>query len=243
MIRLVWVALLGIPATLLIASRIVWAIYRDPSDAACVCQRLPRRWAELLLRWSGVRVVLEGEEHIDPAVPQVLVTNHVSWFDVLVLTARLPGPYVFVAKKEISRVPFFGRAVRACGHIFIDRRDHASAMESLDAARESLERRRPTIIMFPEGTRSADGALGPFKKGAFVLAIQARVDVVPAAITGSREIMRKGSLLIHSGTVRVRFGESIPIARFQMGERDELARTSWEAVAALQAVTRDSRDT
>lgn len=235
MIRLLVVALLGIPATIFIAARIVWMIYRDPSDAACACERLPRRWAALLLRWSGVRVVLEGEEHIDPSTPQVLVANHVSWFDVLALAAFLPGRYVFVAKKEIARVPAFGRAVRACGHIFIDRGDRQSAVASLEAARESLERRRPTIIMFPEGTRSADGVLQPFKKGAFVLAIQAGADVVPAAISGSREIMRKGSILIRPGTVRVRFGEPIPVAAYGMEGRDELTRRSREAVAALQA--------
>jgi 1-acyl-sn-glycerol-3-phosphate acyltransferase len=233
-IRLVLVALLGVPATVYYAVRIVWGVHRNAADPSCVCDDLPRRWAAFMLRAAGVSVALEDEHRIDRSVPQVLVANHVSWFDVLALAAFLPGPYVFVAKKEIEGVPFFGRAVRACGHIFIDRKDHAAALASLGAARERLERRRPTIIMFPEGTRSASGLLQPFKKGAFVLAIQARADVIPAAISGSREIMRKGSLLIRSGTVRVRFGEPIDVGAFRMEERDELTRRAWEALAALQ---------
>jgi len=236
--RLLVVALLGAPATIYYAVRIVWGVYRNAEDPSCVCDDLPRRWAAFMLRAAGVSVELEDEHHIDPTVPQVLVANHVSWFDVLALAAFLPGSYVFVAKKEIEGVPFFGRAVRACGHIFIDRQDRSAALASLGVAREQLERRRPTIIMFPEGTRSASGALQPFKKGAFVLAIQARVDVVPAAISGSREIMRKGSLRIRSGTVRVRFGEPVSVAGFGMDQRDELTRRSRDAVAALQAPER-----
>jgi 1-acyl-sn-glycerol-3-phosphate acyltransferase len=88
--------------------------------------------------------------------------------------------------------------------------------------------------MFPEGTRSATGRLQPFKKGAFVLAIQAGVEVVPAAISGSHEVMRKGSLLVHPGTVRVRFGEPIDVGAYRLEQRDELTRRAREALLALQ---------
>ena len=235
MIRLLMVMIVVVPATIWYGVRMVWAVSRKRSNAACVCDEAPRKWSSLLLRWSGVDVVFENEDAIDPDRPQVLVANHTSWFDVLALAAHLPGRYVFVAKKELQRIPFFGPAVHACGHVFIDRQDRSKAVESLASTHRSLEEQSPTIIMFPEGTRSATGELQPFKKGAFVLAIQTGVEVVPAAISGSREIMRKGSMLIHTGTVRIRFGEPISVAGYDLERRNELTRQAREALVALQA--------
>ncbi len=235
MIRSLIVLLVAVPGTIWYTIRIVWAVYRNAPNARCVCEEVPRKWAALLLRAAGVKVVLENESVLDDEAPQVLVVNHVSWFDVLALAAWTPGPYVFVSKKEVERIPFFGRAVKACGHIFIDRRDRQRALASLGAARDRLEQECPTIIMFPEGTRSATGELQSFKKGAFVLAIQAGVDIVPTAISGSREIMRKGSMLIRPGTVRIRFGEPISVAGYGLDARDDLSRQARLALAALQS--------
>lgn len=234
MIRLLLVLVVIVPATAWYAFKILWGVSRGGQKAVCVCDTAPRAWCSFLLRCSGVDVVLENAEAIDPERAQILVVNHTSWFDVLALTAHIPGPFVFVAKKEIEKVPLFGPAVRACGHVFIDRQDRARAFESLGSARRTLEETRPTVIMFPEGTRSATGRLQPFKKGAFVLAIQAGVEVVPAAISGSHEVMRKGSLLVHPGTVRVRFGEPIDVGEYRLEQRDELTRTAREALLALQ---------
>ncbi len=125
--------------------------------------------------------------------------------------------------------------MRACGHIFIDRQDHTRAVESLEGARRALEETRPTIIMFPEGTRSATGELQPFKKGAFVLAIQTGVEVVPAAISGSRAVMRKHAWRIRPGTVRVRFGTPIPVGEYGLGQRDELTARARAALLRLRS--------
>lgn len=233
--RLVVVAVVIVPATVWHGLRMIWAVRRKSPRASCICNEAPRTWARLILRLSGVRVEMENLDVIDPHHPQVLVANHVSWYDVLALVAHIPGRFLFVAKKELEAVPLFGPAVRACGHIFIDRKDRNRAVESLGVARELLENESPTIIMFPEGTRSADGQLKPFKKGAFVLAIQAGVDVVPAAIFGSRDVMRKGSLLIRPGTVRVRFGEPIPVAGLGVDDRNELTEKAWEALRSIQS--------
>ncbi len=235
MIRLLIVAIVIVPATLWYGLGMLWAVWRRRPDAACRCDRGPRRWSRLLLRCSGVQVVLQNAEAIDPTRPQILVANHGSWFDVLALAAFLPGRYVFVAKRELEGVPLFGAAVRACGHIFIDRQDHTRAVESLEGARRALEETRPTIIMFPEGTRSATGELQPFKKGAFVLAIQTGVEVVPAAISGSRAVMRKHAWRIRPGTVRVRFGTPIPVGEYGLGQRDELTGRARAALLQLRS--------
>jgi len=132
-------------------------------------------------------------------------------------------------------VPVFGKALKASGHITIDRKDRGRAVESLELARERLEKESPTVIMFPEGTRSPTGKLQPFKKGAFVLAIQTGVDIVPAAILGSRDIMRKGSYKIRPGTVRVRFGNPISVQGLGIESRNRLTDQVWQALAELQA--------
>lgn len=236
MIGLLRVALVAIPATVWYASLILWAAFRRSAKLECRCEEIPRRWSRLLLRVAGARVVLEDAHRIDPDRPQILVANHVSWFDVLAVAGYLPGKYRFVAKKELANVPFFGPAWRACGHISIDRRDINSAIGSLAVARKKLEEDRPTVVLFPEGTRSPSGELRAFKKGAFVLAIQTGVEVIPAAVLGSREVMAKGSWWIHTGrTIRLRFGEPIPVDGLTMDDRDALTRRARDAVAGLLA--------
>lgn len=242
MIRLLIMFVVIIPATIWYALRILWGTSRFGRAPECTCDQMPRRWARVLLRCSGVDVQLENVEAIDPERPQILVANHTSWYDVLALTAAIPGRFVFVAKKELQKVPFFGRPVGACGHIFIDRSDRSRAFASLGDARRTLEETAPTIIMFPEGTRSETGELKPFKKGAFVLAIQTGVDVIPAAISGSREVMRKGSLLVRSGTIRIRFGEPISVEGLDVPHRNELTERARAALLALQSNIEHERE-
>lgn len=234
MIGLLRVALVALPLTVLYASRIMWAAARRSARLPCLCEEIPRRWSLAILRAAGTRVVLENPEHIDPDRQQVLVANHVSWFDVPALAGHMPGTYRFVAKKELAKVPFFGYAWTTCGHIAIDRQDIASAIESLAQARRRLEEDRPTIIVFPEGTRSATGELRPFKKGAFVLALEAGAEVVPAAIVGSRDVMPRGSWRVRTGrTIRIRFGAPLKVEGMGMESRDALTSAARSAVQEL----------
>lgn len=234
MIGLLRVALVVVPVTLWHASRVIWASWRKSPDLPRIAEDAGRRWARSLLWTAGTRVELTGGEALEPGRAHVLVSNHVSWFDILALAASLPGPFRFVAKKELTKVPIFSQAWQAAGHIPIDRHDRASAIQSLEVARRSLEEHRPTVIFFPEGTRSPTGELRGFKKGAFILAIQTGVEVVPAAILGSREVMPKGSLRIRTGrTIRVRLGPPIPVDGLTIDDRDALTRRGREAVLKL----------
>ncbi len=235
MIGLLRAGALALPLTCWYALRLRWAAFRRTPDLARLCEELPRRWARKLLEAARVDVRLLGEQVLERAAPQILIANHQSWFDVLALAAFLPGPYRFVGKRELEHVPFFGRAVQDCGHVLIDRSDRSRALESMEEARRSLEAEHPTVVMFPEGTRSETGELRPFKKGAFVLAIQTQSSVIPALIDGSREVMPKGSWRIRPGTIIVRFGEPIPVEGLGMDDRDALTRHAWEAVATLKS--------
>ena len=240
MIRMLVLLVVVVPVTLWYVAIILWHVYRKTPDAARIADEMPRRWAQRLLAAAGVRVVLENGEGIDRDSPQVLIANHTSWFDVLALTAVTPGRYVFVAKKEVEYIPFLGHTIGACGHIFIDRKNHQAALASLASARERLRREKPRVIMFPEGTRSETGELQPFKKGAFMLAIETGADIVPAAILGSRDVMRKHSLLIHPGTITVRVGNRISVAGMTLEGRDRLMQDTRAALAGLLAAPRDS---
>jgi 1-acyl-sn-glycerol-3-phosphate acyltransferase len=225
---------MAVPATVFYAFRILWAARRTGPAAHEVLEESPRRWSRLILRSAGIRVVLENAQVIDPDRPQILVANHASWFDVPALAGHVPGKFRFVAKQELTKVPLFGPAWQAAGHIAIDRHDRNKAIDSLAEARRKLAEDRPTVILFPEGTRSPDGELRAFKKGAFVLGIQTGVEIVPAAIVGSRDVMAKGSWRVHTGrTIRIRFGTPIPVDGLDMKDRDSLTERARRAVAAL----------
>lgn len=241
--RTLWVSLVAAVLTSWYGGQILLARALRLESLPDRCWNNPRRWARALLRAAGVRVDLEGVEHLGVDAAQVLVANHQSWFDVLALAAYLPVDYRFVAKKELAGVPVFGPAWRACGHIAIDRQDQQAAIEALERARREVHERPLSIVMYPEGTRSPTEEMLPFKKGAFVLAIKVGVPVVPVGIQGAGAVMPKGSLRIRPGTIRIRIGEPIATEGLAMKDRDVLTRRAREAVAALRrpALTADGR--
>lgn len=233
MIRSAIVIIVGIPLTAILGGWIVLsALLRLPGTRTS-CDVLPRFWSRVLLFLAGVRVELEGMGSVDWTRPTVVVANHQSWFDVFALAAYLPARYRFVAKQELARIPIFGRAWRSCGHISVNRADRGQAVASIEEAGREVRDQCLAVIFFPEGTRSPDGSLREFKKGAFVLAIQTGVPVVPLGISGSHAVMPKGSFRIRSGTIRIRVGDPIPTSGWTMSERDRLLQEGRARVAAL----------
>lgn len=181
-----------------------------------------RAWARRILRSSGARVRIVGSENVSPDRPHIIVSNHQSWYDVFAIAAHLPGRYRFIAKKELTRIPLFGAAWQAAGHISIDRSDTQAAIRSLEEAGLAMQRDRSCVVIFPEGTRSPDGRLLPFKKGAFMLALHSKVDLVPTAVSGGRAILPKGGWRIRPGEIIVRFGTPIDTSGCTEQNRDEL---------------------
>lgn len=198
-----------------------------------VCRRAQVRWCRGLMWAAGVKVDVRGLEHLAGARGQILVANHASWFDVTALAGYLPVEVCFIGKKELARIPIFGPAFQACGHIPIDREDREAAIRSLDEAGARIRIENKTVILFPEGTRTATGALQPFKHGAFVLAIQAGVPVVPVAIHGSRAVLPKDSLRVRPGTIRIEIGEPIDTSGYDYEGRERLTQEAWLRVAGL----------
>lgn len=163
-----------------------------------------RPWSRVLLWASRVKVQAHGLEHLERTGqgPMVLVCNHQSLFDILALLAGLPVDFKFVVKKELGKVPLWGYAMKKAGYIFVDRGQSGQAGELMREAVEKIKK-GSAVLFFAEGTRSADGELGQFKRGAFVLASLARADVAPVAIEGSAQVLPKKSWRIRPGRITV----------------------------------------
>lgn len=235
MIRAVWVGVVVLVLTLRHGIPIILAsVFGARKMLDRMADESPRRWARGVLRAAGCSVRLEGLGHLGTGESRIIIANHQSWFDVFALAAHLPVRYRFVAKKELARIPIFGPAWQALGHVSIDRDDLTSAIESLEEAVEGIDTEAISVVIFPEGTRSPTGELRPFKKGAFVLAIQAGVPVVPVAVLGTDRIMPKGSWKITPGEIRVRVGKPLPTDRLLHRDREDLTHRAWRAVAALK---------
>jgi 1-acyl-sn-glycerol-3-phosphate acyltransferase len=186
-------------------------------------------------RAFGIRRELEGWEALPGDLregrrPAVFIGNHTSLFDPPLMISTLPCRPVFVAKRELAGIPFLGWVIWLADFIFIDRRDRASALASLREAAARI-RSGQAIVAFPEGTRSRDGNLLPFKKGAFALAFEAGVPVVPFAIHGGSEILPKGAWRVRGGSYRITMGEPLDPAAFH--GHDGLREAAESAVRRL----------
>jgi 1-acyl-sn-glycerol-3-phosphate acyltransferase len=179
-----------------------------------------RAWAPSCLWLAGARVqVLRTAP--PPSGPLIFASNHESALDIWALVASVPRIVRFVAKRELFRIPIFGWYLALGGHICVDRSNRAQAVASLRQAGATV-RAGTSLIVFPEGTRSTDGRIHPFKKGPFVLAMEAGVPVVPVAISGSGRITPKRAIEVHPGTIRIAIGESVDPHRFS--DKDALLR-------------------
>lgn len=209
MIRAVWTALVAAVVTFYWGPQVLFQAWRGRKGLDWYIH-VTRSWARAIMWGSGCRVVVHGMENARPGRPQVIVSNHVSWFDVFAIASVVEGNYHFVAKKELESIPLFGPAWQAAGHISIDRSNRERAIASLAEAGEKIRRESSSVIIFPEGTRSRSGRLQPFKKGAFQLARSSNVAVVPTVVTGSREVMPSGAWTVRPNTIHVHFLPPIP---------------------------------
>ncbi len=240
--RSAWVLVVGALLTLAYAGKVWLLSYFGTEAALCrSCAPAARNWSRAILRLAGITVELEGTDVLDSDDAFVIVSNHESWCDVWALAGWLPIDARFVAKRELARIPVFGRAWQACGHISVDRGDRESAIASLSEAGRKIHDERLHMVLFAEGTRSPDGELQAFKKGPFVLAIQARAPIIPTAIIGSGSLMPKGSFRIRSGKILVRVGRPIDVTGMKHADRNRLRDMAWDAVARLRDV--ESRET
>ena len=193
---------------------------------------LARIWSRMLLRSAGVRLTVNMHGELDPRRPYVFMANHLSTVDIWALFVAVPLKVRFIAKKQLGRIPLFGWAMAVGRFIFIDRQNPMAARRSIDQAAARI-RTGSSVAMFPEGTRSRDGRLGPFKKGGFHLAITAGVPIVPVGIRGAHEVMPRGSLILRPGPVTIEIGVPIDTKDLSTADRDVLRERVRAEVARL----------
>src|SRR5512137_3068136 len=178
-------------------------------------------WAKMLLRITSIRVNVIGRENVLLNRPQIFMANHQSDFDILIVLAFIPGQFRWIVKKELFKIPIFGKAMKSAGYIEIDRQNHEKAMKSLEEAAQKI-REGKSVMTFPEGTRSKDGTIQPFKQGMFHLAIEAGVPIVPISIIGAHRILPKRSLMIKPGRVTMVIGRPVDVSGYTIETRAEL---------------------
>ena len=194
--------------------------------------RCARAWAWLILRTTGVRVTAHGVERLDPHRSYVLASNHQSIYDIPIVFATIPLQLRIVAKDSLGRFPFLGWHLQRTGHLLVDRKSPGAGIVKKMAKLIGGAR---SLIVFPEGTRSADGAVARFKGGMFLVAIDSELPVVPVSIAGSRHVMLKGRLMTCPGDVTLTVHE--PIATVGVGREGARALAERVRDVVQQSVT------
>jgi 1-acyl-sn-glycerol-3-phosphate acyltransferase len=201
---------------LIFSAAVYTVIIGLPALASCFLDRSWRwlssfqsLWVEWLLRTNGIRLRVEGMENLKKDQSYILVSNHASILDIPALISAAPFPVRFLAKKSLRWFPIFGWVLHFSGHILIDRQSAQSALRSLKKA-PSLLKKGISIIVFPEGTRSPDGEVKEFKRGAFLLARHSKFPVVPVSTIGTYDMLPRHGWCFSPGTIHIRMGEPIP---------------------------------
>jgi 1-acyl-sn-glycerol-3-phosphate acyltransferase len=208
-------------ATFVIGSSVIIAAMFGVKDKpGGIFEKAPRWWSAAVLWAAGIKIRVHGRENLAGDAPRIFASNHVSWFDVPALARILPR-YKFVAKAELFKVPIFGKGMRAAGMIELQRENRKAAFGAYELAAERI-RAGNSVVVFPEGTRGHEYPLRPFKKGPFVLAIAAGVPIVPIVVHGTIEIMPKGSLWAHPGTIDVHLLEPVSTTGIDYDHREAL---------------------
>ncbi len=170
--------------------------------------RITRTWGRLVLRVLGVRVILTGVENV-PAGPAIFAANHGSALDIPILFGHLPAEFRIIHKRSLYLIPLVGWFLYLGGHIGIDRTNPFRARRSLERSAERI-RRGTSVAVFPEGTRSPDPTVRPFRRGSFRLAIQAGAPVVPVSLCGVKSVVPRGLFSLEPGDVRMKVHAAVP---------------------------------
>jgi len=191
-------------------------------------------WANILIEWCGIEVhkniKCKREEFVEPIL---FMSNHQSHYDIPTIYSTLPIFTMFLAKKELRKIPFLGWAMWITGFVFIDRKNRQEAFKSIEEAAEQFVKEKRSIVIFPEGTRSKDGLLQQFKKGGFHLAIQAKAKIIPIGIWGTIFVLPKGSWFVKPGKVVITIGEPINASNYTYETMNSLIDTVRVSIQSL----------
>ena len=160
-----------------------------------------RVWGRVMCALALTRIKINGNENIDPEKSYIFVANHQSMFDIFLIYGYLNAKFKWIMKMELRRTPLLGKACESMGHIFVDRSSPMRAQKSLEAAKDRLLQGNNSIFLFPEGTRSSNGKIGRFKRGAFTIARDLHLPIIPVTISGAYNVLPKGGWHITPGSI------------------------------------------
>ena len=198
--------------------------------------RVARVWARSLLLAGGIRVTVEGLEYIRPDRSYVLASNHASYMDTPVVMASIPVQFRFLAKRGLFQIPLLGTHLGQAGHIPVPREDPRASVKTMQLAAETIVRRRISMLIFPEGGRSLDGVLQPFKEGAAYIAIRAGAPIVPLALIGTHDVLPMHSSIVRPGRVILRIMPPIETAHLTLKDRGWLTAQLHELIGNQLAI-------
>ena len=178
-------------------------------------------WARLNSFFTPMTVTVLGADNMKPQTSYVITANHQSFYDIYVLYGWLGVDFKWVMKKELEKVPVLGPACKMLGHIFIDRSDTKQAVETINAAKAKIVN-GTSVVFFPEASRSTDGILKPFKKGAFKMALDLGLPIVPVTISGTRKVLPKGGIDLKPGSVTLTIHPPVPVKNYSEENLTEL---------------------
>jgi len=200
-ICLIWIA--AVPLSII-------ALFSTPLDrSGRTFHWTSRMWSHFILWLFRIKVKTRNANFIDPSQHYIYISNHASAFDIPAVVVGIPDDIRFVPKKELTRIPIWGWALKYGHYIVIDRGKARDALKSLDEAAERM-RNGASVILFAEGTRTRDGKLQQFKRGAFTLAVKAGIPIIPVTINNTFRILPKGSLQVNPADIELVFGKPIP---------------------------------
>jgi 1-acyl-sn-glycerol-3-phosphate acyltransferase len=192
---------------------------------------MSRLWSGFILWIFGISVTVKGEENLEPGTHYIYISNHASAFDIPAVVKGIPDDIRFVLKKELTRIPIWGWALKYGHYITIDRSNAREAVKSLDEAAVRI-RNGASVILFAEGTRTRDGRMQPFKRGAFTLAVKAGVPIVPVTINNTFRILPKGKKVVRPSDIGLVIGKPFRTDTVTGREEEErLMENVREAVA------------
>ena len=204
-------------ATVLFGTASLIVSFFDRTGAVQI--RVARAWARTLLAVGGVKVRVEGLQHVDSDGSYVFISNHLSYMDTPVALAHIPVQFRFLAKRGLFQIPFLGTHLSRAGHVAVPRGDARASVKTMQRAAEVIKEKRVSLLIFPEGGRSHDGHLRPFKEGGAYIAIKAGVPLVPMVMIGTRDVLPYGAAVVRSGEVSLRILRPIETSKLTLKER------------------------
>ncbi|WP_223788409.1 lysophospholipid acyltransferase family protein [Marinicella meishanensis] len=227
----VWLLLYPLAWLLTIVVAVLVSVFSILGAARFAGRHIARTWGRLILWITPVWVKRHGMERIQPGQSYVVVANHQSTYDILLVYGYLPLDFKWVMKIELRKMPFVGFACEKMGHIYVDRKNRSASIKAMQAAKDRLVN-GTSVFFFPEGTRSNGADLKPFKKGAFRMARDLGLPILPVSISGADRVMPTGSLKVLPGTINMTFHQPISSDQVQELGDQELIKMTEALVAA-----------